>query len=298
MQNTEIIVVMSNGMYDSETLEIQLDKLINKYSFLNVITIGESVMKAPIYWINLGTGKNKIHINGAHHANEWITSYIIMRHIEKLCVKIDEGEIKLNDINLDFVPMVNPDGVNLCIHGLDKVDINTKSKLVEMNEDSMDFSRWKANIRGVDLNRNYNAGFERCKQISEAKSPSYAYYPGEEYESEPETRALVRLSNSRKYDMVLAYHTQGEVIYWDYNGIEVPKAKEYAIMFSEVSGYDLDIPDEAASFGGYKDWFIDKYNKPGFTIECGNGQNPIPVSQSEHIVKCTWPITLCLRIKL
>jgi len=32
------------------------------------------------------------------------------------------------------------------------------------------------------------------------------------------------------------------------------------------------------SFDGCKDWFISKFNRPGFTIECGKGKNPLPLS--------------------
>ena len=298
MKNIDYIVEMNNDIYDFETLENQMRALLKKYSFINMNSIGESVMKKPIYKITIGTSTNKVHINASHHANEWITSYIVMKHIEMLCVKIDKKELKLKDINYDFVPMVNPDGVDLCIHGADNLEDNIRKRVLKINEDSRDFSRWKANINGVDLNRNYNAGFYDYKSITDIKYPSYSHYPGEVYESEPETRSIVRLTNESNYKMVLAYHTQGEVIYWDYNGIVVPKAREYAIMFSEVSGYELDKPDELALAAGYKDWFIKKYNKPGFTIECGSGQNPISVKQSEHILRCTWPITICLQIQL
>lgn len=39
----------------------------------------------------------------------------------------------------------------------------------------------------------------------------------------------------------------------------------------------------ASSFAGYKDWFIQNYNLPGYTIECGFGNNPLPISQFNTI---------------
>ncbi|ADZ83790.1 M14 family metallopeptidase [Cellulosilyticum lentocellum] len=288
------LVYLENQMYSYLIMLQQLKALENQYPFLKVQMIGKSVMERPLYLIHLGNGKRKIHINGSHHANEWVTSFIVMKSVEKLCEEVRIGQVKLEQINFDFVPMVNPDGVELSLYGLQSIIYTKqKEKLLKMNEGFDNFSRWKANIRGVDLNRNYDADFASYKKNSEKKGPSYAYYAGMTPESEPESKALAMLTRKRLYDMVLAYHTQGEVIYWNYGNVEVPTAKEYAIMFSEASGYLLDEPEEAASSGGYKDWFIATYKKPGFTIECGIGENPISVSQAESIIRRTWPIIKC-----
>ena len=31
------------------------------------------------------------------------------------------------------------------------------------------------------------------------------------------------------------------------------------------------------------DWFIQDYNRPGYTIESGIGENPLPISQFDEI---------------
>lgn len=279
-------------------MEEQLLKLVKQYPFLALKEIGRSIQNRPIYCLSLGYGKRKIHVNGSHHANEWITSIIIMKSIELICKLIEDRKICL-DINMadfleklsyDFVPMVNPDGVELCVNGIG--DSCVLDSLKKLNAGRLDFSRWKSNIRGVDLNRNYNAGFEEYKFMSEEKTPSYAYYPGEAPESEPESRALANLTRERQYDMVLAYHTQGEVIYWTYKDMCIANAKEYATTFSKASGYKLDEPDRMAATGGYKDWFILNFSKPGFTIECGYGENPIEITQMNTILADTLPILL------
>ena len=288
------IVNLKQYCYSYLVMSEQLMELSQKYRFLEINSIGRSVMGRSIYMVHIGCSSRRIHINASHHANEWITTYILMKSIEKLCEEIDRNQMSLEEINFDFIPMVNPDGVELCLHGLEMIMTEKqKEKLIKMNEGVNNFSRWKANIRGVDLNRNYDAGFLKYKRISDKKSPSYAHYAGSMPESEPESKALAEFTRKRLYDMVIAYHTQGEVIYWNYMNVDVPTAKEYAIMFSEVSGYRLDVPDELAASGGYKDWFIETYHKPGFTIECGIGENPISVSQIENIMKCTWPIIKC-----
>ncbi len=284
-------ISFEKNRYDFQLLEKHIQTLIGEFPFLQVDIIGKSMMGKPIYLITLGEGKRRIHLNGSHHANEWITTYILMKCIEKIGMLIKKDTTLLKHICYDFIPMVNPDGVALCLDGLQFMSDHKMIKSIQtMNEGSEDFSRWKANIRGVDLNRNYNAGFEAYKKISEKRIPSYAYYQGRYPESEPETKAVANLTRRRNYQMVMAFHTQGEVIYWDYDEIQVPLANKYAIMFSKVSGYALDKPEPLAASGGYKDWFIKAFHRPGFTIECGRGENPIPISQAPRIIDQVFPI--------
>ena len=75
-----------------------------------------------------------------------------------------------------------------------------------------------------------------------------------------------------------AWHTQGEVIYWRYADVEIPGAQDIAATFAAVSGYAAEETPYASGFAGYKDWFIQEYLRPGFTIEAGRGVNPLPLS--------------------
>lgn len=292
------LTYLKGNHYSFDLMEEQINQLIKHYPFLDKRIIGKSVQGRSLYCLTLGHGNRKVHINGSHHGNEWITSLVIMRSIELFCEGIQNKKLGtgmdttcfLEKCSYDFVPMVNPDGVELCVCGVQ--DATQREVYQKLNEDSLAFARWKANARGVDLNRNYNAGFEAYRQISEQQEPGYGYYQGEAPESEPETQALARLTEERDYDMVLAYHTQGEVIYWTYRDIFVANAKEYAKMFSKASGYMLDFPEAQAASGGYKDWFIERFKKPGFTIECGLGENPLPIDQLDTILTNTFPILL------
>lgn len=289
---------LENNIYLYKTMEKQIIRLSQKYPFMHLQVIGKSIEGRNIYCISLGTGKRKIHVNAAHHANEWITSLVVMRSLELMCEAFVKKSTDYNfnmslilqEAAYDFVPMVNPDGVELCLNS-SKI-IKDKPYLVEYNEGSRDFTRWKANIRGVDLNRNYDAGFLEYVLSEQQDKPSYAYYQGERPESEPESKALADLTRKRNYDMVFAYHTQGEVIYWNYKDIALDICKLYAELFSKASGYMLDSPEKNAASGGFKDWFIEKFHKPGFTIECGYGENPISVSQLDQIVEKTLPVLL------
>ena len=78
--------------------------------------------------------------------------------------------------------------------------------------------------------------------------------------------------------LILAYHTQGEVIYWRFLDYEPPGSRQIAQVFSDVSGYAGEETPYASGFAGYKDWFIQDFDRPGYTIEAGRGVNPLPIS--------------------
>jgi g-D-glutamyl-meso-diaminopimelate peptidase len=151
-----------------------------------------------------------------------------------------------------------------------------------MNKGKTDFSGWKANIRGIDLNNQFPAHWEIEKERKEPKSPSARDYPGVSPLSEPEAKAMAELTIKRKFDMVIAFHSQGEEFYWGYNNREPAEAGEIAALIAEASGYrpvrTID------SHAGFKDWFIQEFQKPGFTIELGKGINPLPISQYDSIL--------------
>ena len=107
-----------------------------------------------------------------------------------------------------------------------------------------------------------------------------------------ESQALLDYAERIAPAIVLAWHSQGEVIYWQYGGIDVPGARELAERFAELSGYSLEDTPYNSSFAGYKDWFIQAYRRPGFTIEVGTGENPLPIEQFDAIYRASLPILL------
>lgn len=185
-----------------------------------------------------------------------------------------------------ILPMVNPDGVDLVLQGLQR-DNPFYEQLIAWNKGQLNFrSVWQANIRGVDLNHNYDASWELSKQAE----PSYGVYgpgptrfSGPYPESEPESKAVAEFTKNHNFRLVLAYHSQGEVIFWTYQDKTPAQAQRIAQLFSQLSGYEMSEPSGITSFAGYKDWFIDKFGRPGFTIEVGLGENPLPISQFPKI---------------
>jgi g-D-glutamyl-meso-diaminopimelate peptidase len=182
--------------------------------------------------------------------------------------------------------MLNPDGVEYQIHGPDP-EHALYPRLLSMNGGSRDFSHWQANARGVDLNHNYNAGFLAYKEYErEHQIPCGAptKYSGTCPESEPESAALcnyIRFISAPK--LLLSLHTQGEEIYYSSNG-QIPE-RSHAILrcMTEACGYTPAIPTASAAFGGLLDWCIQSLGIPAFTLECGKGENPLPLTDASPI---------------
>jgi g-D-glutamyl-meso-diaminopimelate peptidase len=291
-----IHVVDTNVDYTYEIMEKDIQGLVARYPFIETGVAGKSVLQNNLYYIKLGRGPNQVFYNGAHHALEWITSSLLMKFIENFSKAYAEGTTikgyNVRDIwnksTIYIIPMVNPDGVDLVIDGLQKEN-PYYSKLIQWNKGSPDFSEvWEANIRGVDLNHNYDASWNLSKQaeaIYGITGPGPTRYSGPYPESEPESRAVVNFTKSHNFRLVIAYHSQGEVIYWTYSNIIPPDSRAIAKLFSRVSGYSLAQATGIVSYAGYKDWFIDKYIRPGFTVEVGKGKNPLPLSQFDKIYK-------------
>ena len=110
--------------------------------------------------------------------------------------------------------------------------------------------------------------------------------------SQIESQALYDLTERIDPAIVIAWHSQGEVIYWQYGGIEVPGARELAERFASVSSYRLEDTPYNSYFAGYKDWFIQYFRRPGFTIEVGTGENPLPLGQFDDIYRASLPILI------
>lgn len=280
------ISIQGKQHYDSSILERDMEHLKQLFPFIQIESIGQSVLGKSLQAIRIGRGPKKVHINASFHANEWITSGILMKSInEYLLSLIHQQPIRgiqtlplYHQVELTVVPMVNPDGVDLVIHGPPAAH---REKLLALNGGNDDFTEWKANIRGIDLNNQFPANWEIEKERKLPKSPAPRDYPGDAPLTEPEGIAMARLAENQSFDRVVAYHTQGAEFYWGYEGLEPFESSAIATEFSRVSGYKA--IRYIDSHAGYKDWFIQEYQRPGFTIELGKGVNPLPLSQFDDI---------------
>ncbi|MEH7384963.1 M14 family metallopeptidase, partial [Bacillus sp. JJ1521] len=269
-------VVNGNRKYDFEDLLKDIQELQSIYPFLQTRSIGISVLGKELLELRLGRGTKRVHWNGSFHANEWITTNVIMTFLnEYLLALTNMAPIRgfyvdplYLDSFLSIVPMVNPDGVDLVLNGPPEQE-PYKQEVVNINRGSLDFKDWKANIRGVDLNNQFPANWEIEKKRKEPKSPAPRDYPGEAPLTEPEVIAIEKLTKTSNFCSVLAFHTQGEVIYWGYEELEPAEAQNLVKEFSRVSGYKA--VRFVDSHAGFKDWFIQEWRRPGFTFELGKG---------------------------
>ena len=289
-------VVYTNIDYTYDIMKKDLEGLKARYPFIEVASGGKSELGKELYYVKLGNGPNKVFYNGSHHAIEWITTVLLMKFIENFAKAYATGQniegYNVNDMwnksTIYVMPMVNPDGVDLVLNGLDRSN-PYYNDLIKWNNGSLDFSKtWSANIRGVDLNHNYDAMWQKSKDAEKSYGvygPGPTRYSGTSPESESESKAVADFTRKNDFRLVIAYHSQGEVIYWNFQNLASAEARRIAVIFSGLSGYELGEPSGITSYAGYKDWFIEKYRRPGYTIEVGLGENPLPISQFSKIYK-------------
>ena len=252
----------------------------------------------PIRTLVIGNGPRKVIYTAAHHANEWITTPVILKFMEEFASAVEYGgEIggvdarALSDaVTIYTVPMVDPDGVDLVTGVLQPGQGQYELAAgIAGQYPTIPFpDGWKANLLGVDLNLQYPAGWLRAREIKFSQgftSPAPRDFVGRAPLTQREARALAGYTEDIDPDLVLAYHSQGRVIYWRYDDIEIPGARELGQRMAAVSGYDLDETPPESAYAGYKDWFIKVFRRPGYTVEVGEGTNPLPLSQFDEIYR-------------
>ncbi|MBQ8301643.1 MAG: peptidase M14, partial [Clostridia bacterium] len=190
-------------------------------------------------------------------------------------------------VTLCIVPMVNPDGVDIAVNGLD-ITNEFHRRLISMVGIHSFNHVWQANVRGVDINHNFDANWQMT-----VDKPSPTKYGGECAESESETKAITEFVRKEKFDMLLAFHSQGKEIYYDFDGMTGVRSLEIAKKMAQESGYAVCIPEGSASYGGCKDWFIKEFGKEGFTVEIGLGKNPLPMEMLDEVYEENAKIVLC-----
>ena len=128
------------------------------------------------------------------------------------------------------------------------------------------FHIWKLiNITGVDLNLQFPAGWEQAKEIKYSQGfnqPAPRDFVGYGPLTEPESLAIYNFTLMHDFRLVIAYHTQGQEIYWQFQNFNPPDSLEIGEKFAQASGYRLAETPYNSSFAGYKDWFIQTYNRP------------------------------------
>lgn len=229
--------------------------------------IGKSFFGRDIFAVKLGDGSPVGIAQYAIHGREYITAELALAQFER---GVYRGSIWL-------IPLVNPDGALLSQVGISSVDKEERAALIELNGGE-DFSLWKANGRGVDLNVNFPARWgSGAKNTRMAGAENYI---GEYPCSEPESFALKNFTEKISPDYTLSYHTKGEEIYWYFyqSTHTCHRDKALAEALARTTGYPL--ADAGNSAGGYKDWCVQRFHIPAFTVEVGRDEYAHPLKEA------------------
>lgn len=291
-------IVNTNIPITSRRCSDYIRELVQAYPFCRTEVLTATAFGREVRTLVIGTGPRKVIYTAAHHANEWITSLVLLKFVEDFAKAIDSGgEIfgvdakELSETATVYtVPLVDPDGVDLVVGEIGPGTLQYEgAALLADNYPAIPFpSGWKANLLGVDLNLNYPAGWLQAREIKFTQGytrPGPRDYVGRAPLSQLETRALYGYTQWIDPALVLAYHSQGQVIYWQFEDYVVPGARELGEKLAQISGYELADTPYASSFAGYKDWFIQEFRRPGYTVEVGLGENPLPLSQFDTIYR-------------
>ncbi len=295
-------LVPTDILYTGELVGYIVRGLLARYPFIETGSIGKSVMGQDISYMKIGDGATEVFYNAEHHANEWITTPVLLKFAEDYLRAYESGEeIGGYDAGelyrtkaLYIVPAVNPDGMDVVNGALPVGEFYNGTLAISKNYPNIPYpSGWKANVLGTDLNLNYPANWNKAKQNKYALgyiSPAPRDFVGEEPLSAQESLAVYNFTIAHDFALTLSYHTQGKVIYWKYLNYMPQDSYKIGVSLAEASGYALEITPAESAYAGYKDWFIQAYNRPGYTIEVGLGQSPLPLEQFDEIYRDNLPL--------
>lgn len=292
---------MNEGFYhefytsppDYASLRRALYQLKGRYDRLRVFPIGQSLYGREIFALALGDPRGATLYVGGTHGLEWLTTLLLCRFAEEL-LGLWEGGGSLAQIDvtralegrsLVIIPTLNPDGAEIAIKGWAGCP-EIPPEITALSRDPT--HHWQANGRGIDLNHNFDAGFSEVKALEREAgflAPGPTRYGGERPHSEPESAAITAFCKEFTPRQLYAFHSQGEEIYYRYGPHTPPRSQLMAQVLASTCGYRVCTPTGTASHGGLKDWFIETFDRPGFTVEIGKGRNPLPVAELEKVYR-------------
>ncbi len=291
-------------MYTYSRLQSDIELLKRRYSGVSSDSIGSTEDGRQLYRIVIGNpnAQKRLLVVGAMHAREYITTPLLMRQLKDLLDRREGGDTSLESICVQFVPMLDPDGVAIsqyALDGLNTADAKKKIQAIinswadwglleDQNKYDWYLNKWKNNVNGVDLNRNFpTAGWEPLKDLRD--KPASDLYKGPAAASERETQAIMKLVRQEHFSEVLNYHSQGQIIYWSNSHASEEVQARNQVMASiagEVTGYPLvaGLGESTSALGcSFKDWLDVQMKIPNITLEVGLGTAPVPETQIETI---------------
>ena len=264
--------VAPTNMYSYEQLCRDIAALQSAYpDQVSTAVAGKSELGREIPVLRIGNEEARYHVllQGAVHGREHLTAWLLMAMADYW---LDHGLLGYGDVCYHIIPMSNPDGVAVSQSGT----LNENQQAIYRRDRELGYTtldeeeyavQWKANGTGVDINRNFPAGWE---MLDDRTEPSAQRYRGGEPFSSAEARALRDYTLRYSFDVTISYHATGSVIYYEY-GDKQPVNSDSASLaraVKEVSGYGLE-GSGGVDGAGYKDWVIDALEIPSLTIEVG-----------------------------
>lgn len=284
------------GTYTYQEMQVDLNTLKATYPKMQMDVLGNTIDGRQLYHVVVGnpSAPHKILVHGGIHAREYISSQLVMREIVALLEMQQNNWLYhgqsvatlLQNTCIHFVPMVNPDGITLVQGGVDALNTQAAKTMVmsmaaqdQVTDLAAYLRKWKNNINGVNLNRNFDAFWQEA--TPKVDHPSNMFYKGTGPESEVESKALANLCRQLMPDYTISYHTQGRVIYWYFGETGNYKAKgQYlANVVHQNTGYTISDTWSQTDAAGFKDWAVQKLDIPSVTIELGRGTSPVDESQ-------------------
>ena len=261
---------------DVNTLKKQYPTMVSTTS-LGTSELGKDI---PVLRIGKLDARYHVLLQGAVHGREHLTAWLLMAMADYW---LAHGILNYGDVCYHIVPMVNPDGVTIS----QTQAINDKLYLIYLSDKNNGYTvksvsgyavDWKANGKGVDINRNFPSGWE---QIDDRDGPSSERYKGVKPFSALEAAALRDYTLANSFDVTVSYHSSGSIIYYEYGKKEPVNSQSKALgqAVNQVSGYRM-----ANSVGvggaGYKDWAMEELGIPSLTVEIGSGDSPLNPTES------------------
>ena len=275
----------------AENTEKYIKTILQSHPCSKSFFCGRSVLGRKIRVLTIGKTAGAVLFAGATHGSEWLTALVLLRFFEELCEAFEHEE-NICGINakkaiskrgLAVIPVLNPDGVEINLRGKPGA-LSAGAKAERLS--AGDYEHWNANASGVDINHNFGAGWELLHEQERKNGifgPAPRQYGGPRAFSEPETRAVCGFCSTFDVKRLYSFHSQGEEVYW-YYGRRTPLAgRDIAEEFANACGYKVCMPKGMAANGGLKDWYIETFGRPGFTIEIGRGENPLPIKEFDEI---------------
>jgi g-D-glutamyl-meso-diaminopimelate peptidase len=306
-----MFIVDTSDTYYLDKIYEDIDKLCSKYrNILSRTVIGKSVEGRDIVALKINGKKDEIlrfaqndmnmdsagtkpsvFFTGGIHAREDFSVMLCMKMIDYYCHYYNEEkdfegyDVKkiVDAVDLFFVPVANPDGLNIVHNGIEAS--SNYEKLKTMTIWGEDNTYWKANANGIDINKNFDDGnwdIRAC--VPGTEIPCSDRFKGFTANSEPETLALVNFCNENHFSLMVTYHCSGNCTFWAdsgthgmFNGLDEKIMdelnKKYIYRKTKIS------MDPKIYGCGFENWFRARMKRPAFCIELspfveGGNQHP------------------------